>query len=96
MLTRILLLDISPEPVATGGGVATLVLIGIVVLVLTTALLMGFVFVMRRLKKTTGAGTRVVIGDACLNLDSFGSRSNPITSQSIIPTAQPESNPNQP
>jgi hypothetical protein len=96
MLTQILLLDVSPEPVATGGAVAGLVVIGLVVLVVTAGLLMGFVFVMRRLKKTTGAGTRVVIGDACLNLDSFGSRSNPITSQSIIPTAQPESNPNQP
>jgi len=91
----ILLLDISPEPVSRGGGMAGLVLIGIVVLVVTAALLTGVVFLMRRLTKT-GAGTRVVIGDACLNLDSVGSRSSRVTGPPIISTAQPENNPNHP
>jgi hypothetical protein len=89
----ILLLDISPDPVSRGGGVAALVLMGIVVLVVTAALLTGFVFLMRRLTKT-GAGTRrVMIGDACLNLDSVGSR---VTGPPVIPAAQPENNPNHP
>ena len=96
MLTQILLLDVSPEPVSTGGGVGGVVLVGIVVLVVTAALLTGLVFLMRRFAKHAGAGTRVAIGDACLNLDSLGSRSNRVTSQPITRVAQPENSPNQP
>ena len=96
MLNQFLLLDVAPDPVSTGVGVAGLVLIGIVILLLVGAVLTGFVFLLRRLTKNAGAGTRVVVGDACLNLDSLGFRSNRVTSQPITPVAQPENSPNQP
>jgi len=96
MVTQILLLDIAPDPVSTGDSVAGIVLIGIVVLLLVSAGLTGFVFLLRRFTRTAGAGTRVVIGDACLNLVSLGSRSNGVISQTISAVAQPENSPNQP
>ena len=84
MVTQILLLDIAPEPVSTGNGFAGIVLIGIVVLLLVSAVLTGFVFLLKRFTRTAVAGTRVVVGDACLSLDSLGSRSNRVTSPPII------------
>ena len=96
MVTQVLLLDIAPDPISTGVSVAGLVLIGIVVLLLVAAMLTGFVFLLKRFMRTAGTGTRVVVGDACLNLDSLRSRSNRVTSQPISAVTQPENSPNQP
>lgn len=96
MMTQILLLDVAPEPVSTGIGITGLILVGIVVLMLVAAVLTGLVFLFRRLTKTAGAGIRVVVGDACLNLDSLAPGSHRATGQRINPAAQPQSNPNQP
>jgi len=95
-MNLLLLLDVAPDPLPTGIGMTGIILVAFIVLILVGALLTGFVFLLRRLTKTAGAGTRVVIGDACLNLDSLSSRSNRVTSQPIISTAQPGNSPNQP
>lgn len=83
----ILLLDLAPDPVSTGVGIAGLILIGVVVVMITAAVLLGFVFLFKRLRRNDGSGsTRLVVGDVCLNLGNGGSQSDP----------QPQSKPNQP
>lgn len=96
MIANLLLLDIRPGPPGPSVGTGELIFVALVVLVLTGAAIAGFVFLVRRLTKTAGPGTRMVVGDACLNLDSLGSRSNRATSPSITPVVQPENKPNQP
>ena len=96
MIANLFLFDIRPGPPSPGVGTAELIFIAIVVLVLTGAAIAGFVFLVRRLTKAGGSGARIMVGDACLNLDGVGARSNPVTSQLISSAAQPENNPNQP
>ena len=87
MRNHILLLDLAPEPVSAGIGIAGLILIGVVVLMITAAVLVGFVFLFKRLRRNdSGGSTRLVVGDVCLNLDDAASQSSP----------QPQSSPNQP
>jgi hypothetical protein len=87
MMNYILLLDVAPDPVSAGVGIAGLILIGIVVLMITAAVLVGFVFLFKRIgRNDAGGSTRLVVGDVCLNLGNATSRSN----------AQPQSSPNQP
>jgi len=87
MMNHVLLLDVAPDPVSTGAGIAGLALIGVVVLMLTAAVLVGFVFLLKRLGRNgTGGITRLVVGDVCLNLDNAASQSNP----------HPQASPNQP
>jgi hypothetical protein len=86
-MNHFLLLDVAPDPVSAGVGIAGLVLIGIVVLMITAAVLVGFVFLFKRLRRNDAGGiTRLVVGDVCLNLGNAASHSNP----------QPQSSPNQP
>ena len=85
MMNHLLLLDAAPEPVSVGIGIAGFILVTVVVLMLTAAALIGFVFLLKRLRRN-GAGTRVVVGDVCLNLDHAASQS----------AAQPQNSPNQP
>jgi flagellar basal body-associated protein FliL len=83
----ILLLDLAPDPVSAGIGIAGLILIGVVVVMITAAVLVGFVFLFKRLRRNESRGsTRLVVGDVCLNLDTAASQSSP----------QPQSGPNQP
>ena len=96
MVSQILLLDIAPDPVSTGDSVAGIVLIGIVILLLNSAGLTGFLFLLKRFTRTADIASRVDVGDACLNLDGLGSRSNHVISQTISALAQPENSPNQP
>lgn len=87
MMNHILLLDVAPDPVATGVGIAGVILIVVVVLMLTAGVLFGFVFLFKRLRRNnSGGSTRLVVGDVCLNLDNADSQSNP----------QPHASPNQP
>ncbi len=87
MMNHILLFDAAPEPVSVGLGIAGLILVAVVVLMLTAAALVGFVFLFKRLRRN--GSTRLVVGDVCLNLDNAtASRSNP--------GPQPQSSPNQP
>jgi hypothetical protein len=86
MINYILLLDVAPEPVSVGIGIAGLILVATVVLMITAALLVGFVFLFKRLRRNdVGGNTRLVVGDVCLNLDNAVSPANP----------QPQSSPNQ-
>ena len=85
-MMNILLLDVAPEPVSVGIGIAGLILIAVVVLMITAAVLVGFVFLFKRLSRNAAGGsTGVVVGDVCLNLDNAASQSG----------AQPQSSPNQ-
>ena len=86
-MNHILLLDAAPEPVSVGIGIAGLILVAVVVLMITAAVLVGFVFLFKRLRRNdSGGSTRLVVGDVCLNLDNAASQSG----------AQPQSSPNQP
>lgn len=77
-MNHILFLDVAPDPESMGIGVAGFVLIGIVVLMLVVAALAGFVFLMKRIRKTAdGADTRLVVGDVCLNLANVAPQSDP-------------------
>lgn len=84
-MNHIFLLDAAPEPVSVGIGIAGLILVAVVVLMLTAAVLVGFVFLFKRLRRTDGGSTRVVVGDVCLNLDNAAQSG-----------AQSQSSPNQP
>ena len=87
MINHLLLLDVAPDPVSAGVGIAGLILIAVVVLMVTAAVLVGFVFLFKWLSRTNAGGNkRVVVGDVCLNLDNAASQSNP----------QPQSSPNHP
>ena len=87
MINPILLLDVAPDPVSAGVGIAGLILIGVVVLLITAAALAGFVFLFKRLRRNdSGGSTRLMVGDVCLNLDRAASQSSP----------HPQSSPNQP
>lgn len=86
-MNHFLLLDVAPEPVSVGLGIAGLILVAVVVLMITAAVLVGFVFLIKRLRRNdSGGSTRLVVGDVCLNLDHAASQS----------VAQPQSSPNQP
>ena len=86
-MNYILLLDAAPEPISAGVGIAGLILIGTVVLMITASVLVGFVFLFKRLRgNDAGGSTRLVVGDVCLNLGNAASQSK----------AQPQSSPNQP
>lgn len=54
MINHVLLLDVAPDPVSTGVGVIGLILIGIIVLMLSGAALVGFVFLFKRLRQAAG------------------------------------------
>ena len=86
MMNYILLLDVAPEPVSVGIGISGLILVAVVVLMLTAAVLVGFVFLLKRLRRNgAGGSTRLVVGDVCLNLDNAATQSG----------GQPQSSPNQ-
>ena len=87
MMNHILLLDVAPDPVSAGVGIVGLILIAGVVLMITAAVLVGFVFLFKRLRRNdAGGSTRLVVGDVCLNLVDAASQSSP----------QPQNSPNQP
>ena len=86
MMNHILLLDVAPEPVSAGIGIAGLILVAVVVLMLTAAVLVGAVFLFKRIRTTSARPSRVAVGDVCLNLDNAASQAG----------SQPQSSPNQP
>lgn len=52
MITKLLLLDLSPGPPSPGVGMGELIFVAIVVLMLTAAAVAGFVFLLRRLLRS--------------------------------------------
>ena len=93
MTANLLLLDIRPGPTGPGVAAGEFILVAIVVLMLTGAAIAGFVFLVRRLTRTAGSGTRLMVGDACLNLGGAASKR---ATRTISPVVQPENSPNQP
>jgi hypothetical protein len=63
MTLNFLLLDVAPNPVSTGTGVASLLLIAIAVLMMTGAAVVGFVFLLRSLLRKK-APTNQSLGQA--------------------------------
>ena len=74
-----LLLDAAPEPVPVGIGIAGLVFVAVAVLMITAAVLVGAVFLFRRIKKTSESAGRLVVGGGDLNLDSAQTQPSPQT-----------------
>ena len=62
-----LLLDVAPDPVSTGIGIAGLVFVAIVVVLITAAVLVGAVFLFRTIRKSSDQSTQKVVGGASLN-----------------------------
>ena len=56
MISALLLFDVTPDPVSSGVGVTGLILIGVVVLILSVAALVGFVFLLRWLLRGSRSG----------------------------------------
>ena len=80
MISLLFLLDIrpGPAPIAGGGG---LILLAVLVLIFTAALIAGFVFLLKQLKRTSGSTlspklrglrlTRFMLGDVCVSFDEI-------------------------
>lgn len=58
MIADLLLLDVRPDPVPAGNGATGLILIGVVVLMLSAAAIVGFVFLLRWLLRAKIATAR--------------------------------------
>ena len=84
-MNHLFVLDVAPDPVSTGIGIAGLVFVAMVVLMITAAVLLGAVFLFKRIRKPSErTSSRVMVGDACLNLDQ------------ATTSVSPHSSPNQP
>jgi len=80
MMSVLFLLDIRPGP-APIAGVGGLILIAVLVLIFTAALVVGFVFLLKQLKRAGGSAfspmlrrlrfTRFMFGDVCLSFDEI-------------------------
>src|SRR5437660_9223458 len=88
MMSLLFLLDIRPGP-APIAGVGGLILLAVLVLIFTAALIVGFVFLLKALKRGSSTGahpesyhsgfTRSMIGDVCLNFDNMSPQSNAVS-----------------
>lgn len=63
----LLLLDVAPDPVSTGIGIAGLAFVAIVVVMLTAAVLLGAVFLFRRIRKASDPQSRLGVGQSSPN-----------------------------
>jgi hypothetical protein len=79
-MMSIALFDVSPGPVNPGVGLSRLMLVGFVVLMMTTALIMAFVFLLKAITRARKIdwstprrwqSTRLMIGDVCLSVDGI-------------------------
>ena len=89
MMSLLFLLDIrpGPEPIAGVGG---LILLALLVLIVTAAFIVGFVFLLKQLNRAGGSTlrpklrrlrfTRFMLGDVCLSFDEISA--NTISNQS--------------
>ena len=88
MMNFLLLFDVRPDPVPV-NGVGGLILLAVVVLTITAALIVGFVFLLKALKQGGSSGlraklprlrfTRLILGDACLSFDGISPQSNAVS-----------------
>jgi len=89
MMSLLFLLDIRPGP-APVAGVGGLILLAVLVLIFAAALIVGFVFLLKQLKRASGSTlskklralrfTRFMLGDVCLSFDEISA--NAISNQS--------------
>ena len=80
MMSVLFLLDIRPGP-APIAGVGGLILLAVLVLIFTAALIVGFVFLLKQLKRASGSTlspklrglrfTRFMLGDVCFSSDEI-------------------------
>ena len=80
MTTLLFLVDIRPGP-APIAGVGGLILLAILILIFTAALIVGFVFLIRQLKRASGSKlgsklhrlrfARFMLGDVCFSFDEI-------------------------
>lgn len=87
------LFDVRPNPVPV-TGVGGLILLAIVVLTITAALIVGFVFLLKALKRGSSNGlrpellrlrlTRLILGDVCLSFDGIPHARNTIVNGGLI------------
>ncbi len=87
MMRLLFLLDIRPGP-APIAGVGGLILLAVLVLILilTAALIVGFVFLLKQLKRAGGRTlgpklrrlrfTRFMLGDVCFSFDEISAKDN--------------------
>ncbi len=79
-MNLLFLLDIRPGP-APIAGVGGLILLAVLVLIFTAALVVGFVFLLKQLKRASGSTLspklrglrfiRFMLGDVCLSFDEI-------------------------
>src|SRR2546429_6098222 len=80
MMSLLFLVDIRPGP-APIAGVGGLILLALLVLIFSAALIVGFVFLLKQLKRGSGSTlspklrglrfTRFMLGDVCLSFDEI-------------------------
>ena len=80
MMNRLFLFDVRPGP-APIAGVGGLILLAVLVLIFTAALIVGFVFLLKQLKRAGGSTlnpklrrlrfTRFMLGDVCFSFDEI-------------------------
>jgi hypothetical protein len=81
MMSNLLLLDVAPDPVTPVTGIGALILIAVIVLMLTAATIVGFIFLLKRIRRS--------------RQPAFSSRAEDGLSESQVGQFQP-SHPNQP
>ena len=82
------LLDVVPNPVNSDGGVAGLILIAGIVLMMTTAIVVGLMFLLKAMAQGRSLGlwskirrlryNRLMVGDVCLSADAVPPKSRKI------------------
>ena len=87
-MLMLLLFDLAPDPVSSGGGVAGLILIAVIVLMMTTAIVVGLMFLLKAMAQGRSLGlwskirrlryTRLMVGDVCLSADAVPPKSRSI------------------
>jgi len=80
MMSLLFLLDIRPGP-APIAGVGGLILLAFLILIFSAALIVGFVFLLKQLKRAGGSTlsrklrglrfTRFMLGDVCFSVDEI-------------------------
>ena len=87
-MNPLFLFDVRPDPVPV-AGVGGLILLAAVVLTITAALIVGFVFLLKALKRGSSSGlrpklhrlrfTRLILGDVCFSFDEISPQSNAVS-----------------
>ena len=87
-MNLLFLFDVRPDPVPVASAGA-LILLALVVLIFTVASIVGFVFLLKALKRGSSTGlrqklhrlkfTRLMLGDVCFSFDEISTRSDGVS-----------------